>query len=253
MTSNNYNMALRQYNSSNMYTNVRYNNHNNNNSNFNQDNRNKHGNSSNYRIYRNEIFSEFSNIHKNRKMPFKSALNMGENMSNSYLESNFIPEYPITYYSNQELINQCVHSLAEPRQLYSYSSPVGDLEKTIENYEIHECGWNNCNSFTPTNFGSFETLFDKRESPLCCSIESQKGACSSFERINNGIYLQNGKKNTNYFNYANQKSDRSSNLNLDYCEIFCLDELPNIDFEQYTIPVNYFERLPNPSSIGHIK
>ncbi|KAH8741447.1 hypothetical protein FG386_002401 [Cryptosporidium ryanae] len=227
---------------------------NNSNMNFKYDNRNRNNNyKNNYRIYKNEVLSEFSNMYRNRKMPFKSALNIGENMTNSYLESNFIPEYPIAYYSNQELINQCIHSLAEPKQLYSFSSPVGDLEKTIENYEIYECGWSNCNSFTPMSSGSFEALFDKRDNPLCCSIESQKGVCSSFERINSNFYIQNDRKNANCFQSGSQRIDKFSNINSECSEISHLnDELPNIDFEQYYAPFNYFERLAN-LNMGHIK
>ena len=205
------------------------------------------------RGYRNERLNEFSNIYRNRRMPSKSALNIGENMSNSYLESNFIPEYPITYYSNQELINQCVHSLADPKQLYSYSSPVGDLEKTIENYDIaDECGCSGFGSFTPTQPGALENiLFEKRAHHLCSGAESQKSTSSSFEKIGEiNAYLQSNRKNSNNCQRA---ADRLSGSSVSCTEMpyYFYDDLLNIDFEQYVAQFSYFERFQNAG--GHTR
>ncbi|KAK9174169.1 hypothetical protein CmeUKMEL1_09365 [Cryptosporidium meleagridis] len=198
-----------------------------------------------------ETLNEFSNMYKHKKMPCKSALNFGENIINMGAPS-FIPEYPTAYYSNPEVMNQGINSLVDTKQLYNYSSPVGDLEKTIEHYKMsHEMGWNASNSFTPTNSGSLELFqFERRDSPV--AVDTLKNY-PSFERMNSG-FLGLGKKPSNSIFSIGQKLERLSsneiinNVNT-LPEIGIEHEIENgdipiVDLEQYT-QFPYFEKYIN--------
>ncbi|KAJ1605822.1 hypothetical protein OIY81_3162 [Cryptosporidium canis] len=184
-----------------------------------------------------EPLNEFSNLYRHRRMPCRSALNFGENFT-GVTAPNFIPEYPTAYYSNPEIMNQGTNSLVDTKQLYNYSSPVGDLEKTIEHYRMSSDlgGWNTTSSFTPTNSGSLEFfLYDRRDSPV--GLDSLR-SYPSFERSNSGGSVGSGKKVTNSIFPAGQKMDRiSSNEMIGGFNTFPdMDhgDISLVDLDQYT-------------------
>lgn len=202
-----------------------------------------------------EPLNEFSDMYKHKKMPCRSALNFGENFT-GVATPNFIPEYPTAYYSNPEVMNQGINSLVDTRQLYNYSSPVGDLEKTIEHYRMsHDMGggWSASNSFTPSNSGSLEfLLFERRDSPI--SGDSIK-SCPSFERTNSGSSFGVGRKVANSILPIGHKLERlSSNEiinNINSLSDVDGGDIPLIDLDQYT-QLPYFEKYIN-FSIDQIK
>ncbi|KAH8583028.1 hemolysin [Cryptosporidium sp. chipmunk genotype I] len=196
-----------------------------------------------------EPLNEFSNMYKHKRMPCRSALNFGENNTNIGAPS-FIPEYPTAYYSNPEVMNQGTNSLVDTKQLYNYSSPVGDLEKTIEHYRMsHDMGWSASNSFTPTNSGSLELFpYERRDSPI--TVDPLKNY-PSFERMNSGFFGF-GKKPSNSIFPIGQKLERLSSNEI-ISNINGLSEIENgiengdiplVDLEQYT-QLPYFEKYIN--------
>ncbi|KAF7457112.1 hemolysin [Cryptosporidium felis] len=180
-----------------------------------------------------EPLSEFSDLYKHRKMPCKSALNFGENSADSSV-SNFIPECPTTY-SNPEVMNQGTNSLVETKRLNDFSSPVGDLERTIENFRIaHELCWNTNSIFTPTNSGSLELfLYERRDSPVIDPLKSYP----SLEKLGSGSGYY-GKKCTNSIFQVGQKLERLSSNEI----ISSLNSLSEIDAGD--VPLVDFDQLP---------
>ncbi|OII75909.1 hypothetical protein cand_002400 [Cryptosporidium andersoni] len=120
-----------------------------------------------------------------KKMPCRSALNFGENLS-QFSGSNFFLEYPVPQYPNSEILPTGMNSLIEPKPLSSFSSPVGDLDRTIAHYRrTSDFLWNsNSITLSPTHSGSSDTLFfDRRDSPVNSDILKTNG---SFDKVLGG-------------------------------------------------------------------